>query len=262
MEKPAFLAIDVGNSTVKGAVWSEGEWSAIERAEPFIGPEAGWGEFVERIVGGRPFMAGMASVAPEVAGEISDAIERMLGEAPAFVRGRMQVPRGLHPFRTRYETPDTLGADRLAAAAAAYWHYGRPAGRAVLVVDAGTAVTLDAITARGAHLGGAILPGPEALIRSLSRGTAQLPVVPWAPTAEAIGTTSITSIQSGLTRLLQHGLAGLVADTLAELPGAIVVGTGGWAPYLSEFVDFDELDEYLVLEGVRLLSGAMTSGSG
>jgi type III pantothenate kinase len=253
-----FLALDVGNTTVKVGLHDGTRWTEVSR---FASDRAGPEEWADRLGGvwmehGVLAAAGLAAVSPRVAASVVAAVRR-LGVVPVDVRGTMAIPPALAPFHVAYRTPETLGADRVAAAAAAFHRFGRPAARPVVALDAGTAVTLDVVTAGGAHLGGAILPGPDALIRALARGTAQLPEVPFELPPSPIGTTTAGSIQSGVAHLLVDGLAGLLARTAAALggPPPLVVATGGWGPWLAGHLAVDAVEPPLVLEGVRLLCG-------
>ncbi len=253
-----FLAIDVGNTRVKLGVWDGVAWTRIARAETH-GPTAGeWRTFIERELDGIELEAGgISSVVPEITDGISEALAAATGLAARVIAGTMRVPAALAPFRTEYQTPETLGADRLAVAAAAYVLHGRPAGRGAVAIDAGTAITIDAVTPAGAHLGGAIVPGPMALVAGLARGTAQLPAVPFVQPASALGRTTVESIQSGVTNLTIDGLRDLVSRIAGEAAPAgeepVIVATGGWAAWLSNHLAVDVVSPERVLDGVRLL---------
>ena len=248
-----FLALDVGNSSVKAAVW-DGGWSGVARW-----PSTGVGadEWRRRLATlPRADRAGIASVVPRLTGPLAEAARAVTGAEPV----RVSADRPL-PFRMAYETPGTLGADRIAAAAAAQ---ALADGRAVVAVDAGTAVTVEALTAEPAYLGGAILPGPDLLRRALARDTGQLPDVAWARPPSPVGRSTTEAIQAGLATLLLDGLAGLVRRTTDVLGGdALVVATGGWAPWLAEHLEIDRVVPTLVLDGVRqLCDGALASRPG
>ncbi len=258
---PSFLALDVGNTAVKAGLWVDGAWAHVARFASEEVPAEVWATrfraaFGDAAVGA----AGVASVVPALTANLKDAVRRAWSVEPVGVSGTMALPDMLAPFRVAYRTPDTRGADRVAAAAAAYPLHGRPAGRAVIALDAGTAVTLDAVTAGGAFLGGAILPGPGLLARALARGTAQLPEVGFDPPESPIGRTTGEALRSGLAYLALDGLAGLLERTARSLapggPPPLVVATGGWAPALAAHLPLDAVAPHLVLDGVRLLGGA------
>jgi type III pantothenate kinase len=158
------------------------------------------------------------------------------------------------PFRMDYETPLTLGADRVAAAAGAWVRRGDP-GRGIIAVDAGTAVTVDAVTSRGVYLGGLIAPGPELLRKALHDGTAQLPLVELEPGAPLIGRTTVEAIQSGIMNGFAASVEGVVQRMAAELEGSSrLYLTGGWSAFLrSRIKQRSFLVPDLVLEGVRVL---------
>lgn len=152
-----------------------------------------------------------------------------------------------------YDPPSSVGADRIANAVAAQARVGAP----VIIVDFGTATTLDALDARGHYVGGAITLGPESTLAGLYGRTAQLPMVDLSPPSSAIGHSTQESIRSGVI----HGMAGIVdglvrrfrAELGAEAPA---VATGGLAPMVvpaCETVSEVVLD--LTLQGIRIVWG-------
>ena len=244
-----FLALDIGNSHVKAGLHDGAAWARIERF-PTAAIEAGrLGAFVEEAeVEG----AGLASVVPSATEPLATAVRHLTGRAPVVVHAGMALP-----FRMAYATPDTLGADRLAAAAAAWLLLGKTEARPVAALDAGTAITTEVLTAEGVYLGGAIAPGPALLRRALASETAQLPGVDWPAAPFGIGDSTHTAIQAGLSALVADGVAGLLRRAEAEVGARpFVVATGGWADWLARHVAaIDRVEPALVLDGVRLLAG-------
>ena len=149
------------------------------------------------------------------------------------------------------ENPSEVGADRIANGVAAYARHGGP----VLVVDFGTATTIDAISARGEYLGGVIAPGVQISAEALFRRAARLPRVEIRRPERVIGRNTVQSMQAGL----YFGYLGLIEGLLARMkqeldPDAKVVATGGLATvFAREFDGFDTVDPFLTLEGLRLI---------
>ncbi len=164
------------------------------------------------------------SVVPVLTAEFDAAIQLALGLRPFSVSHAARMP-----VANRYGKPREVGIDRLANAAGGVAHYGAP----LLVVDLGTAVTVDVISRDLEYLGGAILPGIEMSAEALSRRTARLPLAAARCPEHAVGRTTVESIRSGIL----HGLVGAV-DHLIELTWkelgykTKVVATGGMAEVL------------------------------
>lgn len=248
----AFVAVDIGNSSVKVARHDGDGWGETRTFPSSLdAPEAAWAPRMAKLT--RPGdVSGVCSVVPALAPRVVAALGAATGTAPFFV-----AHDGPLPFRMGYATPHTLGNDRIAAAAASWIQYAE--GRPIIAFDAGTALTIEAVDvdARGPiYRGGAILPGPHTLRRSLARGTAQLPEVAWERPERVIGRSTAEAIQSGLTTLILDGLTGLLSRTAAELSAPpIVVATGGWGGWLANRLDaVDIVAPHLVLDGVRLLA--------
>lgn len=243
---PSFLALDAGNSSVKAAVW-DGAWGALVRWPSDAAPAAVWAERLARL-GGAVGGAGVVSVVPDLTGPLTEAVRTVHGVAPLLVAPDLPLP-----FRMAYRTPHTLGTDRLAAAVAAW---GVSAGRPVVALDAGSAITTEVVTGEPAYLGGAILPGPDLLRSALVRDTRQLPHIEWALPPSPIGGSTAEAIQAGLTTLVLDGVTGLLRRTAAALgEDPLVLATGGWGPWLAERIPaIDRVEPHLVLEGVRRLA--------
>ncbi len=158
-------------------------------------------------------------------------------------------------LQIRYRSPAEVGADRVAGAVGATL---RHPGRDVIVVDCGTATTLDVITAGGDYLGGAILPGVGISAEVLSSRTAKLPAVEIARPEHALGRTTVESIRAGL----YHGHAGAIRRLIALLTAEAfngnpprVIGTGGFARMFEAENLFHETVPELVLVGLRHAAG-------
>lgn len=246
-----FLALDLGNSMVKVGLHDGSSWVRTSRFP--TGDGSIQEDLLQFVADERVDLAGLASVVPRHTAVWAGAVLDAFGVAPRTVGTEMPLP-----FRLAYRTPQTLGADRLAAAAAAWLRYGSDeAGepRPVVALDAGTAVTTEVVTAEGVYLGGAIAPGAPLLHRALAE-PAQLPPVDWPDEVQAIGRSTVAAIQSGLGILFLDGVRGLLhrtADALGASP--FVVATGGWAAWLSARLDaVSTVEPHLVLDGVRLLT--------
>ena len=156
---------------------------------------------------------------------------------------------GLH---IDYDNPARIGVDRLAAAAAA--RRAAPAERAAVVVDAGTALTVDAIDAEGTFCGGAIAPGLRLGLNALSAGTSFLPQVELAATTPLLGKNTTDGLCSGAL----HGSAALVEGLCARIAAALdspvaLFLTGGDGPLLQPHIAaVHTCDPNLVLRGLAL----------
>lgn len=151
----------------------------------------------------------------------------------------------------RYDNPHEVGADRIVNGVAAYEAFGGP----VVVVDFGTATTIDVISADGAYLGGAIAPGVETSAEALFSKAARLSKVDLEPPAGVIGTNTRASVQAGLMLGEAAMVDGLVQRVWDELGvHATVVATGGLAPRMSELCDtVEHVDVDLTLTGLRII---------
>jgi type III pantothenate kinase len=152
-----------------------------------------------------------------------------------------------------YPTPRSIGADRLANAAAVAALYGCPA----IVVDFGTAVTFDIVSERRAYIGGVIAPGLEAMTNFLYQRTALLPKLSLKEPRRAIGKSTIQAMLSGAV----FGYRGLVREILAQITAQQfprkklhVVATGGYARLIARGLpEIGVVHPNLTMEGLRIV---------
>jgi type III pantothenate kinase len=188
----------------------------------------------------------IASVVPPLDFNLGLMAERYFSTQPVFVTHATDV--GL---KICYDNPIEVGADRIVNAVAAFRKYGGPC----VVVDLGTAITFDAISANAEYLGGVIAAGVGISIEALFSRTARLPLVDFREPAQLIGTNTISSLQSGL----YYGALGMIdgiVDRLTEKlgPDTRVVGTGGQAGLISRGSQrLKVVDEDLTLEGLQMI---------
>ena len=188
----------------------------------------------------------ISSVVPNLNPALIEASRRYLNCEPVMVGPGVKTS-----VRVRYENPKDVGADRIANALAAFSKYGGP----VVVIDFGTAVTYDAISAEGDYLGGAIAPGVEISLDALVSHTAMLRRVEAVAPDTVIGRNTIASIQSGLIWGFVAQVEGMVERMIAELGGkATVIATGGQAGMVAGLTHvIQAVDPLLTLEGLRLI---------
>jgi type III pantothenate kinase len=227
MTREATLLVDLGNSRIRFArLDGDGSPAAPLSDEPVSSLEdAALAEarfdasgFARTVV---------ASVAPKRHDALARALRRLGAAEPVYLTPESGI------LAHRLETPRTTGVDRLLAARGA-WEILHAA---TLVVDAGTAVTVDALDREGVFLGGAILPGPGAWLEVLSASADQIPALT-PEAASALPATIGDSTEQALRAGLVHGLAGAVdrlLDRQREELGerATVLLTGGAAPFLA-----------------------------
>src|SRR3954467_9259910 len=151
----------------------------------------------------------------------------------------------------RYDNPREIGADRLVNAVAAYDHIKD----AVIVVDFGTAITYDPVSANGEYLGGIIAPGIEISMDALTERAAKLPKIDLGAPRQLIGKTTVDPIRSGVV----YGYAGAVDAIVRRLRAEMgedthTIATGGHSTIIAPFTEtLDEVDDLLTLTGLRLL---------
>ncbi|GAB5537223.1 MAG: hypothetical protein Rubg2KO_34720 [Rubricoccaceae bacterium] len=253
----SFLALDIGNSTVKAGLWDGNAWAFTRwPTEPDTSAST-WAKrlsaFAQDVQSG-----GLVSVVPAVEARLADAIRQL--DIPDW-RGHVRPETARSTSRIA-PSPDlelaTAGSDRFAAAAGAT-RLVEP-GQSAVVVCAGTALTVESVRADGSRwtwLGGVIAPGPTLLRHSLPAHTAALPLVDWPEgTASSVSHTTPVAMQNGLAGLFAGGVSELVRRASAALPSApLVVATGGWAPWLAEHTNaISYVEPTLILDGVRVLA--------
>jgi type III pantothenate kinase len=187
----------------------------------------------------------VSSTVPQLVPEWEAMARRYLGHETLIVGPGIKTGMAL-----RYDNPREIGADRLVNAVAAY---DRVKG-ACIVVDFGTALTYDPVSADGEYLGGIISPGVEISMEALYSRAAKLPRVDLAPPRTLIGKSTIDAIRSGLV----YGFAGQVDTILrrmrAEMGECETIATGGLSEHIVPFCEeVDVVDDLLTLNGLRIL---------
>ena len=151
----------------------------------------------------------------------------------------------------KLDNPKEVGADRIVNAIAAYDLYGGP----VIIVDFGTATTFCAVDKEGNYLGGAIAPGIDISEKALSEKTAKLPKIELIDPKKAIGSNTISAMQSGIF----YGYLGLTGELIRRIKkelgeDSLVVATGGEAELIGNTSnEIDKINPFLTLEGLRLV---------
>jgi len=188
----------------------------------------------------------VASVVPPLDASLAQMALRYFRTEAMFV-----TPATDTGLRILYENPREVGADRVVNAVAAFHKYGGPC----VVVDLGTAITFDAISAQAEYLGGLICAGIGISIEALFAKTARLPLVDFREPEKLIGTNTVGSMQSGLYYGAVSMIDGILARLVEELgAGTRAIATGGQAHMIVRGSRYLEVvDEDLTLEGLQII---------
>lgn len=153
-------------------------------------------------------------------------------------------------LKIKYTNPGEVGADRIADAIGAYTRYP---DKNIIIVDFGTATTIEVLTKDREYLGGAIVPGMKIAMQALEERTAKLPKVEIIKPAKICGRTTIESIQSGL----YYGNLGIIKEITKSITKEnfrgekpMIIGTGGFSGLYRDSGVFDEIIPDLVLDGI------------
>jgi len=192
----------------------------------------------------------VGSVVPPLTGTTCTMVERFFKQTPLVVE-----PARNAGMPIQYDNPAEVGADRIVNAIAAYEQFGSQPARPLIVCDFGTATTLDAVSAKGEYLGGAICPGVSISADALFQRAARLPRIEVRKPATVVGRTTVGAMEAGLVYGYVGMVEGLVRRMNDELGGnAICVATGGLATVIApETKLFDHVDVDLTLQGLRIV---------
>jgi type III pantothenate kinase len=192
----------------------------------------------------------LGSVVPPLTPTIVAMAQRYFGVRPLMVDPVVNTGMAI-----LYENPWEVGADRIVNGVGAYEKFGRGKDEPLIVVDFGTATTLDAITAKGEYLGGAICPGVQISADALFQRAARLPRIDVRKPSRIVGRTTVGAMESGLFYGYVGMVEGLVRRMTDELGGrAICVATGGLADVIApETTLIQHVDPDLTLHGLRIV---------
>jgi type III pantothenate kinase len=188
----------------------------------------------------------ISSVVPPMDPTLREVCERYFGLRPLFIEPGVRTG-----MPVRVDSPAEVGADRIVNGVAAFEKYGGPC----IVVDFGTATSFDAISAKGEFLGGAIAPGLGISAEALFQRAARLQRVEIRKPPSAIGTSTVTNLQSGLYYGYLGLVDGLLERMIPELGDNVkVVATGGLASLIGAGSRYIRaVDDRLTLEGLRII---------
>jgi len=233
------LAIDIGNSSSKAGVYS------LDKKEYIIYSDRPDNSFVEEIITKYPVKRAILSTVRKGNPIFMDILEDA-GIATLILSHKTPLP-----FTLRYESPETLGTDRIAAVAAAHNMFN---DTNVLVIDAGTAVTYDLLGSDNIYLGGNISPGLQMRFRALNEFTGRLPLVSKSDSFGNLGVNTVDAIRSGV----QTGLIFEINDYIRTLKNKYrelkVIITGGDGAFLSDKLETRHmLIPDLVVDGLNYI---------
>lgn len=246
------LALDVGNSQIYGGVYEKDKMRLSFRRSSKQGPSSDEvGIFLRAVLRENGInheeikQIALCSVVPDVIYSLRGACTKYFGMNPFILQAGVKT--GLN---IKYRNPLEVGADRIANSIAVSKLYPK---KNAIIVDLGTATTLDVLTSEKDYLGGAIVAGLKISMESLESRTAKLPTVEIVGPNDALGKTTIESIQSGL----YYGHLGAIREICNRLTQEcfkgekpVVIGTGGFSSLFEKEKIFDAIVPDLVLKGL------------
>ncbi len=247
------LAIDIGNTNVVLGIYQDQRLLCSWRIATDL--HKTWMEYA-LIIRGLFDLQGLdpavvdgvavASVVPDMSKRMRELCQGFFKLTPMFVGPGVKTG-----IPIKMDNPREVGADRIINAVAGFEFYGGP----LIIVDFGTAITFDYISANSEYMGGAIAPGMGISQEALFAKTAKLPRVDIVCPEQVIGRNTVQSIQSGIL----YGCAGMVDGIVERMWEEIgqktyVVATGGMAELVARQTHcIDKVDRLLTLEGLRLI---------
>jgi type III pantothenate kinase len=250
------LVVDVGNTQTHFGVIGAGESEVAEHWR-FATVRESTGDELGAALSNLLALRGMSfedvedsiisSTVPQLSEQWTMMAQRYLGQEMLVVGPTVRTGMPI-----RVDNPHEVGADRLVNAVAAY----ERVKDTCIVVDFGTAITYDAVSAAGEYLGGIITPGAEISIDALYERAAKLPKVEIAEPRALIGKSTVEAIRSGIAFGFAGQVEGIVRRLRDELgPGTMVIATGGLARVVVPFIreTIDDVDDLLTLVGLQLI---------
>jgi len=214
------LIIDVGNTYAKLAVFDDGQ--IIEK----------------NIIKNKHLVSNIKKLTkehPRLENAILSSVGELKDSTIKFIQSHLDVlvlnSNSKLPFKNLYKSPKTLGVDRIALVCASIKH--NPNNN-VLIIDAGTCITYDFVTAKNEYLGGAISPGIRVRYQSLNNLTANLPLLETKQPINIIGNSTKNSIHSGVIFGILNEIDGVISEYKVKYDDLTVILTGGDANFLSK----------------------------
>lgn len=237
------LELDIGNSRVKWRLLDEksGSSSNLSYAQNQSAL------FTELLQIPAPIMVRIASVR---SGEITEEIEKWVGERWSLPVHIARVSQSVGGVRNQYEHQNRLGVDRWLAMLAAF----RKSQGACIVIDSGTALTIDVLDRHGLHLGGYIVPGLQLMRDSLEQNTRIRLARPGESGFMALGNSTDSAVNHGTLAVLVSLIDKVVSETRVVDANAKIFFAGGDAELLASHAEVDdfEIASTLVLDGLAI----------
>lgn len=190
----------------------------------------------------------ISSVVPSMTASFEQLSEKHFKCKPIMVSAKLKLP-----VKIDIDTPEQVGADRIANAAAGYTKFGGE----LIVVDFGTATNFDVVDEKGSYIGGVLIPGPETAMSDLARKAARLYEVPFAPPKKVVGRNTTEALMSGLfygtVGQVDYILERILSETKFKNPN--IIGTGGLAEKVAKHSSqIKKIEPNLTLEGLQIIS--------
>lgn len=236
--------LDIGNTYYKMAVFRSGEWSLIAGGR--IDHSEEFSSKMEVITAGNPL------IISSVRNDVMELLKSVVPAQSVQIIGNQQIPSD----RMDYNTPGTLGLDRFLVANAAY----QESGRSVIVIDAGSAITIDLMNEAGVYMGGVITPGVRIQKQAVSDYLPELPVFESVVPKEWPGKSSKECLEWGVNGGLQFAINGFIKRYLLTYNDADVYVTGGDSEIIERVIGADveiRRRKYLLFDGMRIFSESL-----
>jgi len=234
------LIVDIGNSRTKFALFKKNELLYDASFEPV--------EFVTQV---KSVFEQYPKISHAIISATTQLVHKEFEVLSLFCKTHLLSSISKIPFKNSYATPQTLGADRIALATAAFY-YNR--GGNTLIIDAGTCITYDLINDFDEYLGGAISPGIQLRYTAMHKETANLPLLQKEIPSHFIGNSTANAMHSGVVNGVTHEIEGVILQYAKRFKDLTIILTGGDTHFLSKRLKNTIFaDSKFVLKGLNYL---------